>query len=90
MAEDQKQADAGASSTSGQGDGNKGSKSATSGDGGASEVDKKLHAAEEKGYLGNEVDPTPNENYTFGGNDKPTPETDAKLRAKARGASGLG
>ncbi len=44
--------------------------------------------AEEKGHFGVAVDPTPNENYTFGGQvaGKPTPETD-KDQAAAAGST---
>lgn len=40
------------------------------------------------GFLGVEVDPTPNENYTVAGVTKgaPTPETDEKAAEKARAA----
>jgi len=43
------------------------------------EVQKAVDAAEEKGYLGVEVDPTPDSHYTVAGvlEGKPTPETDA-------------
>ena len=42
------------------------------------EVQKAVDAAEEKGYLGVEVDPTPDSHYTVAGvlEGKPTPETD--------------
>jgi hypothetical protein len=42
------------------------------------EVQKAVDKAEEKGYLGVEVDPTPDEHYTVSGvlAGKPTPETD--------------
>jgi len=62
---------------------------AAEGDGGAAEVAEKVEEAEADGFLGTETDPTPNENYTFGGNDLPTPETDAKLAAKAKSSAGL-
>lgn len=56
---------------------------------GASEVQAKADEETEAGLRGVEVDPTPNENYTVDGvtAGKPTPETDDKLRAKARKAS---
>lgn len=43
------------------------------------EVQKTFDEAEDKGYLGVPVDPTPKENYTVAGvlAGKPTPETDA-------------
>lgn len=42
------------------------------------EVQKAVDQAEEKGYLGVEVDPTPDSHYTVAGvlEGKPTPETD--------------
>lgn len=44
----------------------------------AEQVQKVVEAAEEQGFLGVEVDPTPNENYTVAGvtAGKPTPESD--------------
>jgi hypothetical protein len=58
---------------------------------GASEVDSAIAEENEKGFRGNEVDPTPNENYTLSGvtSGAPTPETDDGLRAKAREAAGV-
>ncbi|MFD5566647.1 hypothetical protein [Streptomyces cadmiisoli] len=43
------------------------------------EVQQFVDAAEDKGYIGVPVDPTPKENYTIAGvlAGKPTPETDA-------------
>ena len=43
------------------------------------EVQKAFDEAEDKGYIGVPVDPTPKENYTVAGvlAGKPTPETDA-------------
>lgn len=40
----------------------------------------------EQGFRGQEVDPTPNENYTLAGQNagKPTPETDDATAEKAR------
>lgn len=51
----------------------------------ANEVQKKVDAAEEKGYFGVSPDPTPRENYTVAGvtAGKPTPETDEQARADA-------
>lgn len=45
-------------------------------DSGEAEVQAKVDAAEEKGYLGETVDETPRENYTLQGvvAGKPTPE----------------
>jgi hypothetical protein len=42
------------------------------------DVQKAVDEAEDKGYLGVEVDPTPNEHYTVAGvlAGKPTPESD--------------
>lgn len=57
---------------------------------GAEQVTEKLNKEQGQGYRGAVPDPTPNENYTVAGvtSGKPTPETDEKLRAKAREASG--
>lgn len=54
-------------------------------DHGQKEVQKRVDAEQEKGYFGDEVDPTPNANYTVAGvvAGKPTPETDPKQREKA-------
>lgn len=54
-------------------------------DAGEAEVQKAVDAAEDRGYIGNEADPTPNEHYAVEGvtSDKPTPETDEKAAAKA-------
>ncbi len=59
-------------------------------DAGQAEVQQNFDEANEKGYFGEVPDPTPNENYTLQGvaSGKPTPETDDKLRQKAREASG--
>ncbi|MCA1570313.1 MAG: hypothetical protein LC798_08355 [Chloroflexi bacterium] len=58
---------------------------------GADEVQKAVDEENEQGFLGTEVDPTPNENYTVAGvtSGKPTPETDEKAAAKARESAGL-
>lgn len=50
------------------------------------EVQKAVDEAEEKGYLGVEVDPTPDEHYTVAGvlAGKPTPETDPEHARKIR------
>jgi hypothetical protein len=52
---------------------------------GNAEMQKRMDEATEKGFLGVEVDPTPNENYTVQGvtSGAPTPETDAKAADKA-------
>lgn len=44
-----------------------------------------LDKANEQGYLGDKVDPTPDSHYTVAGvvAAKPTPETDEKAAAKA-------
>lgn len=46
-------------------------------DAGEKEVAEKVEEIEEQGFIGTEVDPTPNENYTVAGvtAGKPTPET---------------
>lgn len=51
----------------------------------AAEVQRRVDAAEEKGYFGVSPDPTPRENYTVAGvtSGKPTPETDEQARADA-------
>lgn len=59
-------------------------------DGGAAEVQANVDKAEEQGFQGEAVDPTPRENYTLQGvvSGAPTPETDKDAAAKAREASG--
>lgn len=59
-------------------------------DGGAAEVQANVDKAEEQGFQGTAVDPTPRENYTLQGvvDGKPTPETDKDAAAAAREASG--
>lgn len=61
-------------------------------DGGAAEVQDKFDEANDKGFFGNRVDPTPDENYTVAGvtKGKPTPETDDEAAAAAKAASGVG
>lgn len=56
-----------------------------SADAGASQVQAKKDAEEAKGYRGVKVDPTPNENYSFGGQaaGAPTPETHDEQAAAA-------
>lgn len=51
------------------------------------QVQEKVDRAEEKGFLGQEVDQTPNENYTVPGQlaGKPVPETDPDQAKKATG-----
>lgn len=50
-----------------------------------------LEEANEVGFLGVEVDPTPDENYSLQTPaDAPTPETDAGAHATARDAAGVG
>lgn len=50
------------------------------------EVQQVVDEAEDKGYIGVPVDPTPKENYTVAGvlAGKPTPETDAEHARKVR------
>jgi hypothetical protein len=59
------------------------------GDLGASEVEAKVDEAEEQGFIGTKVDPTPNEHYTVEGvtTGKPTPETDPDAHAEAQAAA---
>jgi len=51
----------------------------------------KLEEANEQGFIGEKVDPTPNEAYTVAGvtSGKATPETDDKAAAKADEAAGV-
>jgi hypothetical protein len=51
-----------------------------------------LEQANEQGFLGTKVDPTPNEAYTVAGvtEGQATPENDAKLAAQARENAGTG
>lgn len=55
------------------------------------QVDKVIHKENAQGFVGTEVDSTPNENYTIAGviKGKPTPETDDKAAAQARKDAGL-
>lgn len=57
----------------------------------AAENKASLEDATKQGFLGTEVDPTPNENYTVAGVTKnaPTPENNAKAVSTAREAAGL-
>lgn len=54
-------------------------------DAGQAEVANTFDEAEDKGYLGVGVDPTPNENYTLMGQLKglPTPESDPEMKKQA-------
>lgn len=54
-------------------------------DAGEAEVQARKDEEEDKGYFGEKVDPTPNENYTLKGvtSGAPTPETDPEQAAKA-------
>ena len=54
-------------------------------DSGEAEVQAKVDKADDQGYLGKRVDPTPLENYTLAGvlANKPTPETDEKAAARS-------
>lgn len=56
---------------------------------GAEDLQKQVDKAEDQGFVGIEVDPTPNEHYTVAGvtSGKPTPETDAGQAAKAQQAA---
>lgn len=61
---------------------------------GISEVQESFDAMHEKGFYGDKVDPTPNENYSLEGGADPksgstgsTPESDAELGLEARNAS---
>jgi hypothetical protein len=54
------------------------------GDAGESQVQGAMDDANEKGYFGEETDPTPNEAYTATGQDQPTPETDDEAREAAQ------
>ena len=54
---------------------------------GQKEVQERVDAEEAQGFRGQNVDPTPNENYSMETPpDAPTPETDAKLAAEAKAA----
>jgi hypothetical protein len=62
----------------------------SSGDAGAGQVQAQFDAINEKGYVGEVTDPTPNENYSLEGGADPktgktgdTPETDPELAVKA-------
>ncbi len=70
-------------------DDKKTSSSSRSGDLGASEVQDNMDEITEQGFVGTEVDPTPNEHYTVAGvtSGKPTPETDPGMYEKAQAAS---
>lgn len=59
-------------------------------DAGQASVQKQVDEENEKGFVGTEVDPTPNENYTAAGQAAglPTPETDDRLAEEARKAGG--
>lgn len=50
------------------------------------DVQRTVDEAEDKGYIGVPVDPTPKENYTVAGvvEGKPTPETDAEHAREVR------
>ncbi|MFK8844682.1 hypothetical protein [Streptomyces sp. Ac-502] len=67
----------------------KSGKQATPDDGVAQEIQRRTDTAEDQGFLGTEVDPTPNAHYTFAGQaaGKPTPETDGATAKAARAAS---
>jgi hypothetical protein len=63
----------------------KGGQDAGGSDLGRSELQATLDEINEKGFRGDKVDPTPNENYTVAGvtSGAPTPETDPDLEAEA-------
>jgi hypothetical protein len=62
----------------------------TNDDAGQAKVQKQVDEENADGFVGTKVDPTPNENYTAGGQAAglPTPETDDELAAEARKAGG--
>ena len=55
----------------------------------AKEVQENMDAVLSQGYIGTEIDTTPNENYTVKGvtSGKPTPETDEKQADAVRQAA---
>lgn len=55
-------------------------------DGVAQEIQRMTDDAEEQGFLGVDVDPTPNENYTVKGvtSGAPTPESDPEYAREVR------
>lgn len=58
---------------------------------GQKELQETFDKANEQGFFGVEVDPTPNENYSLETPpDAPTPETDAKLAAEVREHTKMG
>lgn len=61
----------------------------SAGDEVAQKVQEVTDRAQEQGFFGVEVDPTPNEHYTVAGvaAGEPTPETDPEAAKKARKAS---
>jgi hypothetical protein len=56
-----------------------------SADAGQAEMQAQADKEQEQGFVGTEVDPTPNENYTLAGvtSGAPTPETDDATKAAA-------
>src|SRR5204862_8047182 len=68
------------------------SKESAKGDAGKAQVQSQMDEFTAKGYRGEAVDPTPNENYTVAGvtGGAPTPETDLDAEAEGRAASGVG
>ena len=52
-------------------------------------TDELMAAEQAKGFVGDETDPTPNENYTVAGQGAglPVPETDEDLAAEAKAAT---
>jgi hypothetical protein len=59
-------------------------------DAGQADVQKTVDAEQEAGFVGEKVDPTPDENYTLAGqaSGAPTPETDEEAAEAARKAGG--
>ncbi len=47
------------------------------------DVEERMNEANEKGYFGDKVDPTPNENYSLETEEFRTPETDPELAKDA-------
>lgn len=59
-------------------------------DAGRAQVQSAMDEITDKGFRGEAVDPTPNENYTVAGvtSGAPTPETDIQAEAEAADAAG--
>lgn len=52
-------------------------------DGAKGDIQERFDEANDKGYFGDKVDPTPNEHYSLESSNWETPETDPKLAAEA-------